>query len=78
MKQFSYWISLQHGVPPRILSWDRVGIVSEVFDEINESHVAVVGRANKVLYPAGAERKKRERERECYKPCRGFGIVLFL
>ena len=35
----------------------------------------MVGRANKVLYPAGAERKKRERERECYKPCRGFGIV---
>lgn len=60
MKQFSYWVSLQHGVPPRILSWDRVGVVGEVFDEINEGHVAMVGRTDKVLYPAGAEGRKRE------------------
>ena len=64
MKPFPYWISLQHSVPPRILPWDRVGIVGEVFDEINEGHVAMVGCADKVLYPAGVEGRKGERKEE--------------
>ena len=74
-----YWISLQHGVPPRILPWDRVGTVGEVFDEINESHVAMVGCADKILYPAEVEgmkgERKEERERDCYKLFRGCGVT---